>query len=29
MNCCRPDTSKATPALALLRTGSIDSPTEV
>src|SRR5215216_149888 len=27
MNCCRPDTSNATPALALPRTGSIDSPT--
>src|SRR5918992_5442055 len=29
MNWCRPDTSKPTPALALPRTGSIDSPTGV
>src|SRR5829696_9443502 len=29
MNCCRPDTSKPTPAQALRRTGSIDSPTRV
>jgi len=28
-NCCRPDTSSATLALALPRTGSIDSPTGV
>src|ERR687895_1404453 len=26
MNCCRPGTSEPTPALALPRTGSIDSP---
>src|SRR5215213_706509 len=29
MNCCRPDTSEPTPALALPRTGCIDSPTRV